>query len=47
MPAGFVLTRWYASDGSEEPTVVEPVDPFQRGELQVARIKIKGAEAAG
>jgi len=32
---GFVFGGWDVSDGAEEATVVEPVDPFEGGELDV------------
>ena len=34
--AGLVLYRRHISDRAEESAVVEPVDPFQRGEFEVA-----------
>ena len=31
----FELRRWDVPDGLEKPTMVEPVDPLERGELDV------------
>ena len=30
---GFGFDRWNVADGGEEPPIVEPVNPFQRGHL--------------
>ena len=32
---GFVLRGWHVAEGAEEAAVVVPVDPLQRGKLQV------------
>ncbi|MGF6935501.1 hypothetical protein OKW41_004663 [Paraburkholderia sp. UCT70] len=34
----FCLSRWNVADGAEEPTIVEPVDPFERRNFNGLRI---------
>ena len=36
---GFVLGWWDVADGAEHPTGVEPVDPLERGELDVSMLR--------